>query len=455
MTTTDPRVLIRSGPMTRFQIVVVALCVAIAALDGFDVLVIAYTAPSIAREWRLGPTELGAVFSAGLIGMGLGGVLLGAAGDRFGRRPMALLSLLIVTLGMSATAYARDLGDLAALRAFTGLGIGGALVSINVIVSEYSSDRRRNLAISLMTVGYPVGATLGGFAAIYLIAQYGWRSVYLFGGAVGLALIPPVLYLLPESIEFLVARGGGGALRKANRILSRMNEPALSVFPETANEKIARGGLADIFRSQHVLALAATSCVYFFTSFTCYFLLSWMPKLLVERGLSLSGSISSSLLMNLAGAVGCVMFGVFAHQLGPRKFAAGLMVGLFAVTSLFGAMGDSAPLLIAVTIAIGFCLFASITALYAIVPGAFPVSIRSTGIGFAMSIGRIGAVMGPFAAGIVFAQGVSSLTYCAMLAAPMLVSAVVLYWVRACVSSATVRSELHRLEAKVAETLVR
>jgi benzoate transport len=429
MTPTDPRVLIRSGPMTRFQIVVVALCVAIAALDGFDVLVIAYTAPSIAREWQLSPTDLGAVFSAGLIGMGLGGILLGAAGDHFGRRPMALLSLVIVSVGMTATAYARDLGDLAALRAFTGLGIGGALVSINVIVSEYSSDRRRNLAISLMTVGYPIGATLGGFAAIYLISQFGWRSVYLFGGAVGLALIPPVLYLLPESIELLVARGGSQALQTVNRILKRMNEPALSALPE--NEKVAREGLTDIFQSRHVLALAATSCVYFFTSFTCYFLLSWMPKLLVERGLSLSAGISSSLLMNLAGAVGCIMFGVFARQLGPRKFAAGLMVGLFVVTSLFGAIGDSAPLLIAVTIAIGFCLFASITALYAIVPGAFPVAIRSTGIGFAMSIGRIGAVMGPFAAGIVFAQGIPSAIYCAMLAAPMLVSAVVLYWVRA------------------------
>lgn len=452
MTTTDPRVLIKSGSMTRFQIVVVALCVAIAALDGFDVLVIAYTAPSIAREWQLGPTDLGAVFSAGLIGMGLGGVLLGVAGDHFGRRPMALLSLVIVTLGMSATAYARDLGDLAALRAFTGLGIGGALVSINVIVSEYSSDRRRNLAISLMTVGYPIGATLGGFAAIYLIAQFGWRSVYLFGGVVGLVLIPPVLYLLPESIELLVSRGGSRALQTVNRILSRMNEPALSALPEAMNEKATREGLADIFRSRHLLALAATSCAYFFTSFTCYFLLSWMPKLLVERGLSLSAGISSSLLMNLAGAVGCIMFGVFARQLGPRMYAAGLMVGLFVVTSIFGVMGDSAPLLIVVTVAIGFCLFASITALYAIVPGAFPVAIRSTGIGFAMSIGRIGAVMGPFAAGIVFAQGVSSAIYCAMLAAPMLISAAVLYWVRAYAPSATAKDELQSLGTQAAGT---
>jgi len=431
MNTTDPRVLIRSGPMTRFQIVVVALCVAIAALDGFDVLVIAYTAPSIAREWQLGPTDLGAVFSAGLVGMGLGGVLLGMAGDKLGRRPMTLLSLVIVTLGMSAAAYARNLTDLAVLRAFTGLGIGGALVSINVIVAEYSSERRRNLAISLMTVGYPIGATLGGFAAIYLIAQFGWRSVYLFGGAVGLALIPPVLYLLPESIEFLVSRGGSQALQTANRILKRMNEPAIAALPDAANGEAARAGLDDIFRSQHVLALAATSCVYFFTSFTCYFLLSWMPKLLVERGLSLSAGISSSLLMNLAGAIGCVMFGIFARQLGPRRLAASLMVGLFIVTTTFGLMGDSAPTLTAITVAIGFCLFASITALYAIVPGAFPVAIRSTGIGFAMSIGRIGAVMGPFAAGIVFAQGVPGVVYCALLAAPMLVSAALLYWVRA------------------------
>ncbi len=427
----DPRAAIKADPMTSFQIAVVALCVLVAALDGFDVLVIAYTAPSIAGEWRLGPADLGIVLSAGLVGMGIGGLLLGIAGDRLGRRPVVLLCLAIVTLGMAATSLATNILELAGMRAFTGLGIGGALVSINVIVSEYSSLKRKNLAIALMTIGYPVGATLGGFVSIFLIANFGWRSVYLFGGAVGLALIPAAFVWLPESLEFLLTRRRGATLPPVNGIMARMGKAPLAILPPVPDRQPQARDLATILASGEAIGMLASSGAYFLTSFTCYFLLSWMPRLLTERGLSLTAGISSSLLMNIAGAIGCLAFGLFAPRIGARKLAALLMLCLFVLTGIFGLVDDSASSLISVTAAIGFCLFASITALYAIVPNAFAAPIRSTGTGVSMSVGRIGSMAGPLLAGILIARGFSREAYCIILAAPMLLAALSLYWVRA------------------------
>ncbi len=144
----DPRAVIREGDMTRFQVVVVAICVLICALDGFDVLVVAFTAAAIARDFGLGPANLGVLFSAGLAGMGLGALLIGPLGDRLGRRATVLLCLAILCIGMCLSAVARDVTELAATRLLTGLGIGGVLANTNIVVAEYASDRWRNLSIS-------------------------------------------------------------------------------------------------------------------------------------------------------------------------------------------------------------------------------------------------------------------------------------------------------------------
>ncbi|KMO10652.1 MFS transporter, partial [Methylobacterium platani] len=227
----DPRAAIRQGAMTPFQVAAVAVCVLICALDGFDVLVVAFTAASIAKDFALKPTDLGLLFSAGLAGMGLGALLIAPLSDRFGRRTTLLLCLAILCTGMLAAAAAGTLTELALVRLFTGLGIGGGLATVNIVVAEYATDRWRNLSISLMSLGYPLGATLGGAFSVYLIAAYGWRSVYVFGGLVALALVPAVLAFLPESLDYLIARRPAGALPKVNRVLARLGRPALAALP--------------------------------------------------------------------------------------------------------------------------------------------------------------------------------------------------------------------------------
>jgi benzoate transport len=419
--------------MSRFQVAIVALCICIAGLDGFDVLVVAFTAPEIAKEWALNPAALGGLFSAGLAGMGFGALLIAPLGDKLGRRPTVLLCLVILVLGMFGASFARTLGELAALRFFTGLGIGGVLANINIVVAEYSSARRRDLCVALMSVGYPIGATLGGVAAVYLIHVWGWRSVYVFGGLVGLVLIPVTLLQLPESLAFLLARRPSDALDKVNRVLARMDRPKLEALPPAHLLSDAQGqqSVLSIIRSPFLASTLATSFLYFSVMATCYFLLSWTPKVLTDLGFSTSIGISGSLLINIGGTVGCILYGFYANKLGVRRLAVVFMLGLSAMTIVFGLLPADTLVLLVAALALGFFLHTSITVLYVVVPTIFPAAVRATGTGFSMSIGRVGAVTGPLVAGWLMAAGFQRPVYFTALALPMLIAIACLYTLRA------------------------
>jgi benzoate transport len=424
----DPKALINTSKMSSFQITAVGLCVFIAALDGFDTLCVAYTAPSISRDWSLGPASLGVVLSAALGGMAIGSFLITPMADKIGRRPIILISLAILAIGMLLCAFSRNVVELAAARAPTGLGIGSMLANLSVLVAEYASDKRRDFAVSLMTIGYPIGATLGGAISIYLIANFGWRSVFGFGALVAIVLTPLALIWLPESIQFLIACRPPDALQKINRILKRMGHTPIDDLPVAGLHEGTGTAVLRILRPPHLIPALATCLAYFCTMITVYFFLNWTPKLLTELGFSISAGISSSLLMNLAGIAGCLIYGSCAHVIGARPLAAVFIVGLFAAATWFGMISGGATLLTAATAFLGFCLFTVVTALYVLTPSTFPTQLRSTGTGVAMSVGRIGAFTGPLLAGALIAQGWPRADYCLVMALPALLTVLCIKW---------------------------
>ena len=430
MTTTDPRIPLRAGNMSTFQIGIITVCVLIAGLDGFDVLVVAFTATALVNEWMLSPSALGLVLSAGLAGMGLGAIAMGPVSDRFGRRPAVLICLVGLASGMTLSAWAPSAGVFAATRFFTGLWIGGVLVNANVVVVEYASDRRRKLSIALLTLGYPIGATVGGVAAVYLLSAYGWRAVYLFGASAAVVLFPTAWSLIPESLDLLLARRPAGALEKLNRILARVGQPALDALPEDTGSRNAVSSPLAVFGAAHRAQTIAASAAYFCIMTTSYFLLSWTPRTLTELGLSAAGGISGSMLMNIGGVVGCILYGVLGAALGARRLATLFTVGLFVTSTIFGLGPAVEGALLLGALAVGFCLYGSISVLYAIVPETFPPAIRTTGTGWAMSVGRLGAVAGPSVAGILIEAGWSRASYFTALGVPMLLAALCLRWIR-------------------------
>jgi len=417
----DPRRTIDHGPMSRFQVAAVAICLVINMLDGFDVLAIAFAAPAIALEWRVSAESLGVLFSAGLVGMMLGSLLIAPLADSIGRRPVTVLCLVVISAGMFASAAAPDLRVLAATRAVTGLGIGGMLASLNTIVAEYASLRWRDFAVSLLQTGYPIGATIGGTISAVLLREYGWRSVFLLGAVLSTACIPLVLWRLPESLDYLIARRSHGGLARVNALLAKLGSPRLDALPP-ADDDVDPGtgrGVARLFSPRLRAASVLLWLAFFFVMLSFYFALNWTPKILVDSGLSVTGGVTGGVLMNVGGIVGAGLLGWTSSRVGLGRLVAGYMGACAVAFALFAMLGTALAPRLAVAALLGFFLFGSMVGLYAMAPRLYPPAIRTTGIGWAIGIGRGGAILGPWVAGLLLAAGWESATCYAVFALPM------------------------------------
>lgn len=397
------RARIDAAAMTPYQWMVVALCVLLNCLDGFDVMAMAFTASSLTEEFALSGSELGVLLSAGLVGMAVGSLALAPVADVIGRRPLILISVGLATLGMLLSAVAPSAVLLGLARVVTGLGVGGILASTNVIASEYASARWRGLAIGLYTAGYGIGATLGGVAARGMLADLGWRSVFVAGGvATGIALILLVV-LLPESVDFLVQRRPRQAVERINRILGRLGQPAvtsdaLEAMPRpTARRRSGNPGVllsADLRRSTLLIWVA-----FLATMFGFYFVNSWTPQLLVTSGLSEADAVTAGMMLALGGTAGSVLYGLVASRLDSRL----VLIGFTVLSALTMVVFITSTALLTVALIIGVVVGAlingCIAGLYTITPAVYGTEIRSTGMGWAIGIGRIGAILSPMLAG--------------------------------------------------------
>lgn len=404
--TRDIRRTLDESPMTPFQWFAVTICVMLVMLDGFDVLVMAFTASSISAEWALTGAELGFLFSAGLVGMAAGSLFLAPLADRWGRQAVILICLVVITAGMGLSALSRSSIELGLLRAFTGIGIGGMLASVGVITAEFASDKWRSTAVGLQATGYPIGATIGGTIAAVLLEHYGWRSVFAFGSVATALMIPVVLWRLPESLDFLMTRQPDKALPKVNALLQRMNQPALALLPARgARAKATRGGIAGLFAPSLRASTLCLWAAFFLLMFSFYFALSWTPKLLVSAGLSAKEGVTGGVLLNVGGILGGSVFGLLAARVALRPLTA-VSMGLTAVAvAAFGLYTHDLGMAFMVAGAIGAFIFASMAGLYAFAPVVYPAAVRTTGLGWAIGIGRLGAVLGPLVAGMLLDGG--------------------------------------------------
>ena len=420
---------IRSGPMNGFQISAVAICLTINFLDGFDILAIAFAAPQIASGWNVSQSALGGIFSAGLIGMFAGAFVLSPLADIFGRRPLIVVALTIITIGMLASAATTGIWQLVAARFLTGLGVGGMLSSLTTIVAEYASDRRRHLAISILQSGYPVGAVIAGFTAAWLLDSHGWRSIFAIGGVLSGAMIPLVLWRLPESVAFLSTRRPPGALDKVNAILTRLGRAQVDTLP-AVEKSVSRGKLTDMFRSHYLPRTLAIWIAFMVMFGAFYFVTSWTPKILVDAGLSSEAGISGGVLLAIGGVVGSLIIGALSTRLSIHVLGAVMMACGIVAMFVFGRLEFDLGTMLPTAFAIGFFTAAAIISLYAILPDLYPAAIRNSGTGWALGVGRFGAVFTPWAAGILIDAGWERADYYAAFALPMLVSLAAILYLR-------------------------
>ncbi|WP_345865428.1 MFS transporter [Sphingomonas qilianensis] len=401
----DPRAIVDDAPMSRLQIAAIAITVGLNALDGFDVLSISFAAPGIAAEWGISRAALGVVLSMELIGMGIGSMLLGSVADRIGRRRMILGCLVVMAFGMFMVTTAHDVVTLSVWRVLTGLGIGGMLAAINAAAAEFANARRRNIALALMVIGYPVGAVIGGSVSALLLKGGDWRLVFEFGAAVTATFIPLVWFFLPEPVQFLVARRPTDALAKVNRTLARMGHGPVAILPEISAEE-ARGSLIDILRPALRKTTLLVTLAYFTHVVSFYFILKWVPKIVVDLGHPAAQAASVLVWANVGGAVGGAIFGLFAQRFALKPMTIGVLAISSIMVALFGAAGvRSLDGLAALACAGGLFTNSAVVGLYTIFARAFPTHVRATGTGFAIGVGRGGAALSPILAGSLFSAG--------------------------------------------------
>lgn len=410
--------------MTRFQVSAIAVCMLINMLDGFDVLVVAFTASSIAAEWDLSAAAIGTLLSAGLVGMIVGSLVLGPLADRLGRRVMVLVCLVVISLGMLLSGFTQSVGQLTLTRLITGLGIGGMLPSLNTIVSEFSSLRWRSFSVSLLQAGYPIGATVGGILAALLISAYGWRSVYISAGLASTLMIVVVWWRLPESLDYLLTRRPRNTLARVNELLARLGQDLVSDLPARSSDTAQqRSGYADLLATPGLLRTTGLFCVAFFmVMFSFYFVLSWTPKILVDAGMSTKQGISGGIILNIGGIFGSILLGYISSRLDISKLIAFYMAASAGLMLLFSTVSEFNVSMLTLALFLGFFIFGSMVGLYAFAPHLYPARSRAAGLSIAIGFGRIGGALSPALAGFMFDHGWDRPDGFVVFAAPLLFS---------------------------------
>ncbi len=408
--TQDPRAAIAAEPMRAAQIAVVAMCIALNALDGFDVLAISFAAPGIALEWGIDKAMLGLLLSMELFGMAVGSVLIGNVADRIGRRPTILGCLVVMAIGMFAAWGAGDIQLLSAARLFTGLGIGGMLSSTSAMVAEFSNDRRRGLNVSLNIAGYSTGAILGGLVASALLAGTGdWRSVFLFGAIATCVALPLAYFLLPESIDSLIARRRPDAVTRVNATLARLARPAIEQLPPPPAH-IEKPSLLTLFSRRYASVTALLTVAYFAQIMFFYYVQKWIPKIVVDMGFDQASAGRVLVAANVGNLAGAVAIGLAAQRYPLRPLVIAAMLAGVAAIALFG-LGFHDLLKLSVSAALAaFFINAGVVGMYPILAQAYPAALRASGTGFVIGIGRGGSAIGPVVAGALFASGSTLLT---------------------------------------------
>ncbi|WP_343594648.1 MFS transporter [Acinetobacter sp.] len=404
----DLKAQLAQKPMNHYQWFVVALCILLNIVDGYDVMVMAFTSTAVSADWQLSGSMLGILLSIGFIGMALGSFLIAPQADKIGRRKLILLCLAICGLGMFLSTLTSNAYQLATCRLLTGLGIGGILTNSSVVANEFASQKWKSLAVSLLSMGYAVGAVMGGMIAYHLIGSQGWRSVFLFGGGVTLVVFLVCLCVLPESLEYLVVKQPKNALDKINVIARKVSLDQLSSMPTMA-PNTQKTSVKKLFSEQLAVQTLCIWVAFFTVMAGFYFILSWTPKILAMAGMSMQQGVNLGVFLNIGGILGAILMGsISAHFKIHRILALFLVVTALSIL-LFVSFAHVYHYALWIGVLVGMMANGCIAGLYALSTVTYPTEIRATGVGFAISLGRIGAILAPLGAGYFLDAGISPL----------------------------------------------
>ena len=380
--------------ITRLQLTNIALCFLLNMLDGMDVMVVSYAAPSISKSWTISPQSLGIVFSAGLLGMTIGAMFIAPRADKIGRKTIILLCTLIMGISVFATAWAGSVNALMLFRVLSGVGIGGVLASSATLTAEYAPKQTKDFWVSFVMSGYPIGAVLSGLVAGSIIPQYGWPTMFKIAGAASVIVIHVVYLFLKESEEFLQKSGAKKNPAVTALLTPQYKKPTLWLW----------------------LAI-------FMAFASLYFLTTWIPKLAAATGLSVELAIYAGTIFNLGAFAGIVSQGFLSARFGLQKTIFWYLAFTALLMVLFGLFKGSVLVLILFGL-IGFGVQGGFVGMYSVAAKLYPVDRRATGVGWAVGAGRIGAIAGPLVGGLLIGWGLSMAANFIAFAVPTIIAGI-------------------------------
>ncbi len=416
----------------RFHWTLLILGVLTLVFDGYDSQILAYVMPNVLKEWHLTPVQGGSIASYGFMGLMIGSVGLGMLADRIGRRIPLILGLIIFSVFSGGLFWVHSFKTFCILRFLSGLGMGGVLTLCITLGSEFAPAKVRGRMVATMSTGFMIGPAMAGVVSILVIPSFGWRMVLLFS-LLPLIFTPFLYWFLPESVRFLAQKR---RYDEATAVLRRI-EKAAHVEPTQWTEESfvlpsieRKGGVKRLFSSKLAVMTILIWLVYFFNNIAIYGLIIWLPTLLSKTGISLVRSYGYTAMGHFGGVLGSILLGMVLDRFGRKGGLVFAYVLAAVVSWLFGQATGSPVALYLLSMATGFFIIGGQSAQHAVTSEIYPTFIRSTGVGWALTMGRFGAVCAPLLGGLAQSAGLSFSQYFAFLAIPPLISTILVLFYR-------------------------
>lgn len=408
-------------PLSRYQIQTLVLLILLLICDGYDAQLLGFVVPTLAQEWETPKAAFGVVFTCNLLGLTVGSLLLTPLADRFGVRK-TLLSCVLLFAGLTLlSAWANDIYTLAAIRFLCGVGMGGAMPSAMALMADYAPPRMKTFFVTMAAAGFAFGGAVGGFIAASIMQIYGWHSIFIVGGVAPLLLLPFLYLWLPESLSRLFsAKHMSAALsRMLERFVPQWTPPA----PVLEDGKPQKVTIVDLFRYGYLKPTIFIwgSCIASFT--LLYFTVSWLPTLLRDVGFSSSTASLTTSAFLASGTLGAVTLSYLADKVRSKTWLVGkVMVVCGLATASVGLEHGNATFTVLAVMVAGFCLIGGSLTLNGVISNFYPPHIRATGVGWALGVGRLGAVSGPLVGAMLVAMQVPFVGVMLLAAIPAILS---------------------------------
>ncbi len=380
------------------RVIALVLCALCVLMDGFDVQAMGYVAPAVLRDWHLAKSALGPVFGAGLFGMLVGSMSLSVLADRIGRRPVVIGATFFFGACMLAAGRAASVTELLMLRFAGGLGMGAIMPNVMALTGEYGAVRGRVALMMRVSAGFTVGAVVGGFVSAAIIPRWGWRSVFYVGGATPLLTAALMLRWLPESREFVVEQ-----------------------------TKAEGAPVAELFTHGRTRTTILLWIVNFLNLLNVFFLSNWIPTIVQDTGLGTSTAVLAGTTLQVGGTIGTLVMAPLIARSSFRRVLIPFFLIAAAAIAIIGRPALSVSALFISIFMAGFCILGAQPAINTFAATFYPTSLRSTGIGWSLGVGRVGSIVGPIVGGLLIGWGWSNSALFIAVAVPAVVSAAVLW----------------------------